>query len=34
MNLSEAEFDRVLDRAREVLTLGLLALSESGQKSP
>ncbi len=30
MNLTDAEFDAVLDRAREVLTLGLLAPSAQG----
>ena len=31
MNLSDAEFDAVLDRGREVLTLGLLAPSTHGK---
>jgi len=31
MNLTDAEFDALLDRAREVLTLGLLApISQGG----
>ncbi len=33
MDLSEAEFERVLDRAREVLTLGLLAVPEVGRSA-
>jgi len=32
MNLTDAEFDAVLDRAREVLTMGLLAPQSSGDE--